>query len=304
MKPIGQRHPFSTIVPLMLGILLFIARPVTAADPQRVVALELSFVDALALVDIAPVGIADDNQPSKLIPALRERIGDWQSVGSRSQPSLELIAELQPDLIIADSSRHGEIIDDLQQLAPALLLPSKGTTYEQNLETLQQIGDAVGRGKMMRERLAQHRQRMEQYRNKLTGHKESVQFAIASDKGLWLHSGNSYAGSLIEALGLHTPINNGNAQPYIPTGLEQLLKVNPDWLLVGRYSEHTLLDKWQQMPLFSLLTAHQEQRIVDVSSTLWSLSRGVIAAEQMAEQLDHLLNRQESALLSRTANGN
>jgi len=302
MKWIDRSGAVRAMLLPLLVLLLALTRP-AAADPQRVVALELSFVDALALVDIAPVGIADDNQPSKLIPALRERIGDWQSVGSRSQPSLELIAELQPDLIIADSSRHGEIVDDLQQLAPTLLLPSKGTTYEQNLDTLQQIGDAVGSGEMMRARLQLHRTRMEQYRDTLAGHKESVQFAVASDKGLWLHSGNSYAGSLIQALGLRTPITDGNAQAYMPTGLEQLLKVNPDWLLVGRYSEQTLLDKWQQMPLFSMLTAYREQRIVDVSPALWSLSRGVIAAEQMAEQLDRLLNQADATQLSRAANG-
>ncbi|GGB96743.1 iron siderophore-binding protein [Marinobacterium zhoushanense] len=302
MKPIDQGIPLRAIMPLLLGILLLIARPV-AADPQRVVALELSFVDALALVEITPIGIADDNQPAKLIPALRERIGSWHSVGTRSQPSLELIAQLKPDLIIADSARHAEIIDDLQQLAPTLLLRSRGTTYGQNLETLQRIGDAVGRSEMMAQRLQLHHQRMARYRHRLSPHKESVQFAVASDKGLWLHSGNSYAGSLIQTLGLRTPITASDAQPYVPTGLEQLLKVNPDWLLVGRYSDKTLLDKWQHTPLFSLLNAQRAQQIVDVSPALWSLSRGVIAAEQMAEQLDRLLNAQGSPLLSRSSHG-
>ena len=39
--------------------------------PTRIVALEFSFVDALANVGVSPVGVADDNQPSRVIqPAL------------------------------------------------------------------------------------------------------------------------------------------------------------------------------------------------------------------------------------------
>ncbi len=36
--------------------------------PQRIVVLELSFADALAAVDLSPVGIADDNDPRAFCP--------------------------------------------------------------------------------------------------------------------------------------------------------------------------------------------------------------------------------------------
>ena len=36
--------------------------------PQRIVVLEFSFVDALAAVGVSPVGVADDNDASRVIP--------------------------------------------------------------------------------------------------------------------------------------------------------------------------------------------------------------------------------------------
>ncbi|WP_297590810.1 hypothetical protein [Roseibium sp.] len=70
--------------------------------------LEYSFVDALASLGVKPVGIADDNKSESIIPANTDATGkDWQSVGSRKTPSLEVIASLQSDLIIADKTRHG-----------------------------------------------------------------------------------------------------------------------------------------------------------------------------------------------------
>ena len=74
--------------------------------PSRIVALEYSFVDALAQVGVSPVGVADDNDKTRILQEVRDKIQPWESVGTRSQPSLEAIAALKPDLIIADPSRH------------------------------------------------------------------------------------------------------------------------------------------------------------------------------------------------------
>ena len=43
--------------------------------PQdRVVALEYSFVDALAQVGVSPVGVADDNKVDRILPQVREKL--------------------------------------------------------------------------------------------------------------------------------------------------------------------------------------------------------------------------------------
>jgi iron complex transport system substrate-binding protein len=103
--------------------------------PQRIVVLELSFADALAAVDVSPVGIADDNDAKRILPEVRAHLQPWQSVGTRAQPSLEAISALKPDLIIADSSRHSGIYPALQQIAPVLLLKSRNETYAENLQS-------------------------------------------------------------------------------------------------------------------------------------------------------------------------
>ena len=109
--------------------------------PSRVVALEYSFVDALAQVGVSPVGVADDNKVDRILPQVREKIATWQSVGTRSQPSLEVIASLKPDLIIADPSRHTAVFEELKKIAPTVMFDSRHESYQENLETAQKIGD-------------------------------------------------------------------------------------------------------------------------------------------------------------------
>ena len=123
--------------------------------PTRIVALEFSFVDALANVGVSPVGVADDDQPSRVIQPVRDLIRPWTSVGTRSQPNMESIAALKPDLIIADSSRHRAAYGQLSKIAPVLLLNSRYGSYNDILKQDQTIGDVVGKSTEMQARISQ-----------------------------------------------------------------------------------------------------------------------------------------------------
>ena len=259
-----------------------------AGTPERIVVLEYSFVDALAAVNISPVGIADDKKKERVIPAVRKVIKPWTSVGVRSQPSLEVIAELKPDLIIADAERHTAVYEDLTRIAPTLLIKSRGETYQENLEAASIVGIVVNKEQQMQARIAQHKATMDAYKQRFAN-QETIQFAVITEKGMWMHGPASYAGGVITELGLNSPIPNQTDKAYLPTSFEQLLKANPDWLLLGPYTEHTVVDDWQNNPLYKMLTVSQKKQAVKVSPELWSLNRGMLAAEGIAQDLESIL---------------
>ena len=276
--------------------LSFFASAVTVTDshgefsiqstPQRIVALEFSFVDALVAVDVSPVGIADDNDPSRLLPAVSEKLGEWKSVGTRSQPSLEVIASLKPDLIIADVDRHSAVYNDLSKIAPTLLLPSRRETYQDNLKSAAIIGKVIGKDVEMQQRLQQHVQLMQGYAKQLHGlEHQTVQFGVARENGFYAHASESYAGGVIDALGLSSPkgLKNENASRQI--SLEQLLALNPNYLIVGDYTPNSIVQQWQQQPLWNLLNAVKAKQVFHVDGNMWARCRGILAAEYMAADL-------------------
>ncbi len=258
------------------------------ATPNRIVALEYSFVDALAAVGVSPVGVADDKDIERVIPQVRALIKPWQSVGMRSQPSLEVIAELNPDLIIADAERHATVYKDLSNIAPTLLLKSRGETYQENLESSQKIGIAVNKSSAMAARIQQHKEIMASHSQSFQ-QTETIQFAVVTDKGMWLHGPNSYAGGVLTTLGLNGPALPKHEKAYLEVSFEQLLKINPDWLLLGPYKPHTVFDDWQSKPLSNMLTVSKQQQAIKVSPQLWSLNRGMLAAEGIAQNLSTIL---------------
>ncbi|WP_448512294.1 Fe(3+) dicitrate ABC transporter substrate-binding protein FecB [Photorhabdus laumondii] len=258
--------------------------------PQRVVVLELSFADALAAINISPVGIADDNDPQRILTDVRQHIKPWQSTGTRAQPSLEAISALKPDLIIADSQRHAGIYRALKGIAPVLLLKSRNETYEENLQSAAIIGKVMGKESEMQKRLAKHRERMKGYASQLP-QDVSVVFGTSREQQFNLHSSDTYTGSVLTALGLKVPASVNHAA-MVSLNLEQLLALNPDWLIVAHYRQESIVKRWQQDTLWQMMTAQHKHQIAAVDSNTWARMRGIFAAERIGSDAVKIFHHQ------------
>jgi len=229
-----------------------------------------------------------------VIDPIRAKLDEWTSLGSRSQPSLEVIASLNPDLIIADVERHAAVYEDLQRIAPTLILKSRGETYEDNLNAVMKVAQAFGQEEAMAERIAQHNAIMDAYAAQVNSN-ATVQFAVSSEKGVWLHGPRAYAGGVIARLGLNSPIPEETEQAYIQITLERLVQANPDYFLVGEYGDQTAVDTYKQNPLWSVITAVKNDQYAETDPRLWSLNRGMISAEIMAGELVEMLGTSTAA---------
>lgn len=251
--------------------------------PKRIIALEFSFVDSLAKLDIQPIGIADDNSSNNIIEPIRTKIGSYTSLGSRYEVNLEKISSLKPDLIIGDISRNKEIYESLSEIAPTILLDSFSAGYKESIATLPVIADAVGQGNRAAEILKAHNEIIEKYKKLVpSDEKRTVLPAVVNSKALFGHSAISFTGSLLESVGLKNGINSEKA--YNEMTLEQLLKFNPDVLFIMTTGEKTIIDEWKDGPLWKELKAVQNNQVFFVDRTKWSLSRGIIAAEEILKE--------------------
>lgn len=259
---------------------------------QRIVVLEYSFIDALASVGVAPVGIADDNKRENVIPTYTDAIGtEWISVGTRKTPSLEIIASLQPDLIIADKTRHSEAYATFSEIAPTIVLDSLGGDYHASVAQMSVIGHAIGKSEEMEARIAEHQATMADYAAQISAVSAGVsaQFGVTNATGLWLHSPLSYNGSLLAMFGFEATMTPGEGgvyeTNYVPTTLEQLSELDPSILILGKYVDPAFTDSWAGEALYEGLTSVQNGDVYVITAHNWSRLRGMVAAELTAADL-------------------
>lgn len=302
---------FKHLLGALAGAILLAAVPATQAleithdlgttevpdNPQRIVVLEYSFIDSLAAVGVKPVGIADDDKRDSVVSNYTDVIGnDWTSVGTRKSPSLEVIASLAPDLIIADTSRHKDIYGALSEIAPTIVFDSLTGTYEVSLEAAKTIAHAVGKDAEMAARLGEHEARMNAFKAEIGDVSGwSAQFFIDNGEGIFLHSPVSYNGSLLAWFGfqnnMKTPDGHSYEEAVVSTSLEQLSEVNPKILIRGKYADPGLTDSWAGQPLWDNLDAVKAGNVYDVIAHNWSRLRGVIASEVSAANLVEIVKQ-------------
>ncbi|USK72448.1 helical backbone metal receptor [Peribacillus asahii] len=256
--------------------------------PKKIVTLELSFVDSLNALGINPIGIADDNKKDMITKLVDHEI-DYSSVGTREQPNLEVISSLQPDLIIADAERHKGIYKDLQQIAPTIVLKSRESTYQENLDSFKTIAEAVNQQEVAEKRLSEHEKTIQELKSKLNVDSNiTVLPAVVRDTSFQAHTTSSYDGELLEHMGLKIAIQK--EEPYVEMNLEQLVEINPDVLLLANNEGKLLTDEWKDNPLWKDLKAVKNGKVYSVDRDLWTRFRGVVSAEAIAKDTLTMLN--------------
>ena len=253
--------------------------------PSRVVALEYSFVDALAQVGVSPVGVADDNKVDRILPQVREKIAVWQSVGSRSQPSLEVIASLKPDLIIADPSRHTAVFEELKKIAPTVMFDSRHESYQENLETAQKIGDLVGKSSEMKAKINEHNDYIANIAKNLGVQGKKASFGTSREDKFNIQNDNGYVGSFLTTLGF-APTKLNSDQAFVEINLEQLVMEKPEYLFIAHYRDESIARKWEAEPLWKAIPAVKANHVYSVDSDMWARGRGLEASKIMAKQIE------------------
>ena len=253
--------------------------------PSRVVALEYSFVDALAQVGVSPVGVADDNKIDRILPQVREKIAAWQSVGTRSQPSLEVIASLKPDLIIADPSRHTAVFEELKKIAPTVMFDSRHESYQENLETAQKIGDLVGKSAEMKAKINEHNDYIANIAKNLGVQGKKASFGTSREDKFNIQNDNGYVGSFLTTLGF-APTKLNSDQAFVEINLEQLVMEKPEYLFIAHYRDESIARKWEAEPLWKAIPAVEANHVYSVDSDMWARGRGLEASKIMAKQIE------------------
>lgn len=245
------------------------------AIPQKVVALEFSFVDNLYQLGIKPVGIADDGDSKRIIEPIQAFVTGYTSVGKRAQPNLEAIQSLKPDLIIADAKRHTEIYKELQAIAPTILIKSLEGNFQELEQSFKTIGSVFNQEQKVTDVIAKSNQLIEATKTKLAStplSSKQILTAVPDSKSINIHTSASYLGNILERLQLKNNVTSQNV--YEEASLEQLISKNSETIIYIRKTSGSIVDSWKENQLYQNIPAIQKKNVFEVNTEAWSRFRG------------------------------
>ncbi|MDT8896021.1 iron-siderophore ABC transporter substrate-binding protein [Halomonas sp. I1] len=260
------------------------------ATPERVVTLYQGATDSAVALGITPVGVVDSWLEKPMYRYLREALAGVEHVGLETQPNLEKVAWLDPDLIVATRFRHERVRPLLEQVAPTM---ATGTVFDFKA-SLRLMAEATGRqaraGELLRAwdaRVADFRRRIAETLGAAWPQKAAV-VRFKSDHVRLYSTG--FAGSILDELGFEQPDavqDQGwgmklTSEENIPVLNADVIFVllEPDDPAIARNYRH-----WRSHPLWQRLDAVRHDRVFEVDAVNWIMGGGILAANAMLDDL-------------------
>ena len=273
-----------------------IAREITHAmgtteapdDPQRVVVLTNPGTEAVLALGVTPVGAVNSWNGDPWWDHIEDLMGDALPVGMESSVNLELIAALEPDLILGNQQRHEEIYPQLSTIAPTVLSERLRGDWKENFRL---YAEALGRSEKGEEVIAEYDAAVADLREKLgdaTDEKVSVIRFVPGQ--IRIYQLDSFSGVLLQDVGFERPANQNVDDFAIRTGKESIPDMDGDRIFHFTYETGTgegegLEEEVLSDPLWQSLSAVQDGRVHEVSDAIWNTAGGVLAAHLMLEDL-------------------
>jgi iron complex transport system substrate-binding protein len=208
-------------------------------------------------------------------------------IGGPVSPSIEAIAALHPDLVVATREiNRPESVHALEQLGIAVYATDP-QTVEQVFTSTERLGDLLGAGGAGRMLTADLRRRLSEIDRRLADLPAKSVLMIVWLDPLMSVGRNTFLDDALRRAGAHSVIDSPQSWPTID--LEQVVRRQPDYLIISNDNARQIqreLTELQERPGWRRLEAVRKRRFVVVSEAMSHPSpRLVDGIEQLARAL-------------------
>lgn len=256
--------------------------------PVRVAILTNEGTEALLHIGVVPVGAAQSWEGDPFYPHLSEQLAGTASLGTETAINLEVLASLEPDLIIGTMVRQEKIYEQLSAIAPTVFSTAIGSQW---LENYAFYGDAVGRGEQARANVARFKARAGALGAAIgDGLKEEISLVRFAPGRTRIYSDHSFPGVVLDLVGFQRPALQRSAETFVQIGKERIPEMGGDRIFYFAPDDDSAeslanLDEWLNDPLFLQLDAVKAGKASRVNELAWNLGGGIYSAVMMLDDL-------------------
>lgn len=264
------------------------------ARPHRVIVLNASNLD---LYYAAGGNVVGKPTTEALSPKVKEAVKSITEVGTTTNPSVEKLVALQPDLILGvNVPPHHNLLAVLEKAGIPILLQTLDN-YQQILDTLRFYGELTGQQEQAAGAIANIE---DAYRKvvakKRIGSAPKVLIVWGSTESFNMATPQSFSGDLLQRIGAENIADTQAAvsakMSYVPLSMEYVAAKNPDViLLITHSSDEKVGEKFRnelaKHPAWQGLKAVTNNRVHILPYHLFAVNPGTRVGDALAllEQL-------------------
>ncbi|MFM9280488.1 ABC transporter substrate-binding protein [Paenibacillus jiagnxiensis] len=269
--------------------------------PQRIVVLTNEGTEALLAMGVTPVGAVKSWTGNPWYEHIQDKMKDAKVVGTESEVNVEAIAALRPDLIIGTKMRQENIYEQLQAIAPTVFSDTLRGDWKDNFKLYAKALNKEHEGNKVLEDYDKHvAQVKEKLGDKVNQEVSVIRFMAGKTR---IYYTDSFSGVILNELGFKRAAqqealftdDNKLGKLAIEVGKEVIPKMDGDILFYFTYApdgdQEALAteSEWTNDPLWQNLNAVKNGNAHQVSDVIWNTAGGVLAANQMLDELEKIV---------------
>jgi iron complex transport system substrate-binding protein len=261
------------------------------ANPTRVVVLDGPQLDACLAVGVKPVGAVTGFEGAAFPAYLGDMTEGIENVGTISEPNLEKIIALEPDLILGSNLRNEEIHHLLVEIAPTVFSEAVSDDWRGNFEL---FTNALGKSAEAEEISAAFDTRLEEFRAATESERSEWVISVVRflADNVRLYNTTSFIGTILTAAELSLPETQQGPDPetgsiFTQISLEQIHLADGTHIFTCAYGDpkDTQAVEYANSTLWQSLQAVQDNQVYWVDDDFWMVAIGYLAANRVVDDL-------------------
>jgi iron complex transport system substrate-binding protein len=257
-------------------------------EPKRVIMLTNEGTEALVFIGVIPVGAVQSWDGDPWYAHLDEALKDTVALGTENAVNLEVIASLEPDLIIGNKVRQEKIYDQLSAIAPTVFAEDLSGSWKDNL-TL--YSETVGKADEGKKVLADFDARAATIANSIgDGLAEEISLVRFAPGRVRLYYKDTFAGGILEQMGFHRPAAQDKDEFAEEIQKERIPDMAGDRIFyfsddADPEDTKANLTEWTSDPLWQNLDAVKAGKAQRVSELVWNTGGGIFCANMLLDEI-------------------
>ncbi|GAA1741466.1 iron-siderophore ABC transporter substrate-binding protein [Dietzia kunjamensis subsp. schimae] len=253
--------------------------------PERVVVLDSPHLDALVALGHTPVGITESGAGTGAPPYLGDV--DADIVGLTSEPDIDAIAALAPDLIIGAKVRHEAIYDELSGIAPTVYSENSGTDWQEQARI---TAAAVGEDDEMEQLIDDLDTRIAEVGEQVGAEGTTLSIVRFRPDNFRLYGPETFSGSILSQMGFDLGEREWNEYSMAELSPELYEQIAGDVVFFtnpggdpSATTMATVTGLWGDLP------AVKSGQTYEVEDETWMVGIGVLGAGEILDDVQEIL---------------
>lgn len=247
-------------------------------DKKNIVAVTVAATQVMDQMGLDLVGVPTTKQ---VLPTRYEGV---TQIGQVTSPDFEIIASLEPDLVVIDSMFQESMEQGLSEFGMEAFYFDT-STYTKFLQSIKELGNVLGKEEEALNLVEELKKAEQVVQSKREGDVPTVAILFGGSENFMLATDQSYIGDLVQVAGAHNITDNLKVtSDYIPFSMEQMVASNPEYIL--RFAHGNLEETkkafdeaFDKNPAFTKLKAVQEGKVFDLDPTVFGVSANIHAVD-------------------------